>query len=154
MLASMDRNAERSTQRDLLRTGQVAHAAGVNVETLRYYERRGILAEPRRQRSGYRAYSPDAVSIVRFVKRAQDLGFTLAEIEDLLALRESEGRACSEVRAVAHAKIDEIDHKLTQLRAMRRALAKLVATCDAGAAARACPILEALDDRTPKRGRS
>lgn len=130
-----------------LRSGEVAAAAGVNIETLRYYERRGILDEPPRRASGYREYPPEAVQIVRFVKRAQELGFTLEVIQELLALRDSETRTCGDVRELAELKIGEINEKLRQLRAMKRALAKLVSSCEDGASARECPILEALDDR-------
>jgi len=129
-----------------LRTGEVARAAGVNVETLRYYERRGILKEPRRRPSGYREYPSDTVQVVRFIKRAQELGFRLDVIEELLALRDNDARACAEVRRAAVDKLDEIEAKLRALRAMKRALGKLVASCDENAPARVCPILEALDD--------
>ncbi|RMH40478.1 MAG: MerR family transcriptional regulator [Deltaproteobacteria bacterium] len=135
-----------------LTTGQVARAAGVHVETLRFYERRGLLPKPPRRRSGYRQYPPDAVRIVRFIKRAQRLGFTLDEIAELLALRDDDRRACSEVRGAAEHKIAEIDDKIRALRAMRRALAELVATCaDGDASVRRCPILEALADGRPSR---
>ncbi len=136
-----------------LRTGEVARAAGVNVETLRYYERRGILAEPTRRRSGQREYPADTVDIVRFIKRAQELGFTLAEIEDLLALRESRSRACGDVRAAATTKIAEIEAKIRNLRAIKRALTTLVKSCD-GESERECPILEALDDPKRKKRRA
>lgn len=129
-----------------LRSGEVAAAAGVNVETLRYYERRGILPEPPRRASGYREYPAGTVQIIHFVKRAQELGFTLEVIAELLALRNSDTRTCGEVRELAEHKIDEIDQKLRQLRAMKSALGKLVASCDADASARECPILEAFDD--------
>lgn len=130
-----------------LRTGQVAAAAGVNVETLRYYERRGILAEPARLDSGYREYPPNTVAIVRFIKRAQDLGFTLGEIQELLALRDDHSRTCDEVRGAARAKLAEIEAKLEQLDAMRGALLTLVDSCVPGASTYECPIIEALDNR-------
>jgi Hg(II)-responsive transcriptional regulator len=129
-----------------LRSGEVAAAAGVNVETLRYYERRGILEEPPRRASGYREYPAETVQIVRFVKRAQELGFALEVIEELLALRHNDTRTCGEVRELAERKIEAIDEKLRRLRAMKRALGKLIACCDHEATARECPILEALDD--------
>ena len=88
-----------------LKTGQVAKAAGVNVETLRFYERRGILREPGRGPSGYREYPAETVRIVRFIKRSQELGFTLEEIQELLALREYDTRTCGEVRDPATVKI-------------------------------------------------
>ena len=137
-----------------MRTGQVAAAAGVNVETLRYYERRGILKEPKRRPSGYREYAPETVRIVRFIKRAQELGFTLDEIEDLLALRDDDTRTCGEVRASARAKVEEIEIKIRHLRAMNRALNVLVASCVDDASTRECPILDALDERATVRGRA
>ena len=85
-------------ERERLRTGEVAARAGVNVQTLRYYERRGLLKKPGRRASGYREYSPDAVRLIRFIKRAQELGFTLTEIEDLLRLRSDQTAKCSDVR--------------------------------------------------------
>jgi Hg(II)-responsive transcriptional regulator len=132
-----------------MRTGELATAAGVNTETLRYYERRGILKEPERMHSGYRAYPADAVAIVRFVKRAQELGFTLDEIEELLRLRNDQARTCGQVRSAAATKIAEIDVKIKRLSAMKRALSTLIASCVDGAS-RACPLLESLDDSKPR----
>ncbi len=134
-------------------TGRVAHGAGVNVQTLRYYERRGLLEEPRRRRSGYRQYPPDTIQIVRFIKRAQELGFTLAEVEALLRLRGDLTSHCSEVRAAALAKIEGIDRKLSALRAMKRALGQLAESCAREGSERRCPLLESLNGderrRTP-----
>jgi Hg(II)-responsive transcriptional regulator len=131
-----------------MRTGQVAEQAGVNVQTLRYYERRGLLPEPSRRESGYRVYGPDAVHTVRFIKRAQELGFTLAEIGELLVLRQDTGHrpdGRARAAATAAAKIEQIDDKLRQLTAMRAALAQLVAACECDRAAIECPIIEALE---------
>ena len=114
---------------ETLTTGEVAAKAGVNIQTLRYYERRGLLAEPERRPSGYREYSPDAVRLIRFIKRAQELGFTLAEVEDLLRLRNDQQIACSEVKSAAEAKIHDIDEKIRRLRAMKRALGTLTQSC-------------------------
>ncbi len=132
-------------RQETLRTGEVAARSGVNVETLRYYERRGILANPGRRRSGYREYPPDTVRLVRFVKKAQGLGFTLAEVQELLRLRSDRTASCSDVRAAAVAKIADIDAKLRSLAAMRSALDALVASCKRGRSTRECPILEALE---------
>lgn len=137
--------------RETLRTGEVAAQAGVNVQTLRYYERRGLLKEPERRPSGYREYPADAVRLIRFIKRAQELGFTLTEIEDLLRLRDDQDRACAEVRSAAEAKIEDIEQKIRHLRAMKRALGVLVATCATEGSPRHCPILEALDDGKERR---
>lgn len=139
--------------RETLKTGELAAQAGVNVQTLRYYERRGLIEEPERRASGYREYSTDAVQLIRFIKRAQELGFTLAEIEDLLRLRSNQDAACSEVRSAAEAKIEDIEQKIRHLRAMKRALGALVAACETEGSPLHCPLLEALDDRATQ-GRS
>ena len=129
-----------------MRIGRVAQAAGVGVETLRYYERRGLLPDPPRTGSGYRAYGGDAVARVRFIRRAQDLGFTLAEIGDLLALRDDPDVNCTHVRRQANAKIGQVDGKVRDLLAIRDRLVALVERCREGEAS-ACPIIEAFDDR-------
>lgn len=135
-----------------MRIGEVAAQAGVNVETLRYYEKRGLLATPHRRASGYREYTPETVVIIRFVKRAQELGFTLDEVDDLLRLRHDQRATCAEVRASATHKMSDIDTRLRQLRAMKHALQLLVDSCVAEGAARTCPILEALnEERTEKK---
>jgi len=128
-----------------MRIGKVAADAGVNIQTLRYYERRGLLPEPQRGSSGYRSYDVETVRLVRFIKRAQELGFTLREIKDLIELRESPRRG-PQVRAVAAAKVDDIVRRIRQLTAMRKALGGLVAACDCEGGAPTCPIIEALDD--------
>lgn len=129
-----------------MRTSELAGAAGVNSQTLRYYERRGLLPAPERRASGYRDYAPDAVRRVRFIKRAQDLGFTLIEVEDLLALRERAGRSRPEARTLAAAKIAGIETKLRHLTAMRDALQTLISACESGRRAVDCPIIEALEE--------
>lgn len=124
---------------------QTARRAGVNAQTLRYYERRGLLPHPSRRASGYRDYPDEAVRIVRFIKRAQDLGFSLDEIEELIRLRGVPARERHRVRALAEHKITDIEAKIARLRSMRRALTTLVDACRRGEAAN-CPIVEALDD--------
>ncbi len=126
--------------------GDVATRAGVNTQTLRYYERRGILGEPKRSASGYREYPTDTVRLIRFIKRAQELGFTLTEIEELIALRQTTPKRRVKVRELAAAKMKDIDAKLARLQAMRSALYTLVEDCACGEGALTCPILEALDD--------
>ncbi len=134
-----------------MRIGQVAAQAGVNVQTLRYYERRGLLEEPERRSSGYRIYRPDAVRLVRFIKKAQDLGFTLREVQELLRLRQSRPRSRTQVRSMAEVKIRDIDEKTRRLRAIRKALSVLIDSCACRSGALECPILEALDDEeTPR----
>ena len=124
---------------------QTAREAGVNAQTLRYYERRGLLPNPSRRGSGYREYSPDDIRMVRFIKRAQALGFSLDEIAQLASLR-GVGRAeRHRVRRIAERKIEEIDRKIEQLRSMREALTRLVESCHRGGAAE-CPIIDALNE--------
>jgi len=130
-----------------MKIGQAATRAGVSIDTLRYYERRGLLAEPQRRPSGYREYPEETVPIIRFIKRAQDLGFTLNEIEELISLRDGgDGRRRSAVRALAEAKMRDIDQKLARLQAMRSALFGLIESCACSRGRPACPILEALND--------
>lgn len=124
--------------------GEVARRAGVKVETLRYYERHGLVPEPARSAAGYRQYGADTVRRIRFIRRAKALGFTLAEIRELLGLRAAPGVSCADVRAQAEAKIAEIDTRLQALVRMKSALARLARECGTGPVSE-CPILEALD---------
>lgn len=133
----------------VMRTSEVALRAGVNTQTLRYYERRGLLAEPPRSRSGYREYPAGTVGVLVFVKRAQRLGFTLAEIEELLEMTEGGPKACDQARALAQAHVAELDRKIADLRQMRASLRQLVATCDRPRADRSCPLLHALAASAP-----
>ena len=128
-----------------MRTGEVATQAQVNVQTLRYYERRGLLAEPQRTSSGYRVYTPDAVRVVRFIKRAQQLGFTLDDIEDLLHLADGGPDSCQEARAMACTRIADLQQRIEELAGMRDALAHLVDTCDQPRSKRDCPILQDIE---------
>jgi MerR family mercuric resistance operon transcriptional regulator len=125
-----------------LTIGRVAAAAGVNVETIRYYQRRGLMPEPDRPSRGQRRYAADAVRRLRFIKRAQVLGFTLEEIVSLLKLDET--HACAETRELAALKLQGIDRRLADLKAMRKALTLLLRECEMGAATGACPIIGAL----------
>jgi Hg(II)-responsive transcriptional regulator len=127
-----------------MKTGELAARAAVNVQTVRFYERRGILPKPARTRGGYRDYPADAVRLIRFVKRAQDLGFTLVEIEDLLRLRDSRRASCAAVKAAGEAKMAAVEAKISDLKAMKRALAVLLVSCERNDRDRECPILEAL----------
>jgi MerR family mercuric resistance operon transcriptional regulator len=125
-----------------LTIGQVAELAGVNVETVRYYHRRGLLEEPLKPQRGHRRYPAEAVQHIRFIKRAQVLGFTLEEIASLLTLEEA--CACAETRALAAHKVEMIEQKLSDLSAMHAALTGLVRQCDAGEPAKGCPIIQVL----------
>jgi Cu(I)-responsive transcriptional regulator len=124
---------------------ETAREAGVNTQTLRYYERRGLLPRPPRRGAGYRDYPADAVRIVRFIKNAQALGFSLDEIEELVRLRGVRRGERQKVRAIAERKIADIDRKIAQLQSMRDALDQLAASCRHGGAAE-CPIIEALTE--------
>ncbi|GGH49102.1 Hg(II)-responsive transcriptional regulator [Acidovorax soli] len=125
-----------------LTIGGLADEAGVNVETIRYYQRRGLMPEPDRPAHGYRRYGATTVKRVRFIKRAQALGFTLEEIGGLLEL--DEAHACAETRELASHKLEAIETKLADLAAMRKALTALLCQCDAGAMKGNCPIIHAL----------
>lgn len=128
-----------------MRTGQVAQRAGVNLQTVRYYERRGLLREPPRRESGYREYGQDSVQAVRFIKRAQQLGFSLAEVEQLLHLAVGGPEACEAAQVVAKHRIDELDQRIADLQAMRAALDRLLQTCTRSRAERECPLLHTLE---------
>ncbi len=141
----LDSVPEYEVQTGQVRTGEVAARAGVNVETLRYYERRGVLAEPERSASGYRTYSAEAVRVVRFVKRAQELGFSLADVQALLELATGGPDSCDAVRTLAARQIADLGGRIAQLVAMREGLRRLVATCDRPRRERDCPLLHALD---------
>ena len=129
----------------MMKIGAVAARADVNIQTVRYYERRGLLSKPPRTESNYRLYSEDGVRRVRFVKRAQELGFSLKEIKELLTLRLKPTSRSSAVRARATAKIADIQEKIRTLQRMKRALTKLTAACDGCGSTSECPILEALE---------
>ena len=128
----------------MLTTSQLARKAGVNVETLRYYERRGLIPEPPRRDSGYRQYSQDDVARIQFIKRAKDLGFTLQEVQELLDLRVDPDTPCIMVKRRADLKIIDIEAKLQSLKRIKKALNKLAAACSGRGPVGDCPILEAL----------
>lgn len=132
-----------------LRTGQLAAAAGVSLQTLRYYERRGLLKPAGRRPSGYREYAPDAVRRIRFIKRAQELGFTLREIQELLALRAGPAGQRERTRTAVAGKLTEMDGKIRDLKAMRKTLAELADACACGETTENCPILAALEGAAP-----
>ncbi len=130
---------------DVLTRGEVAQQANVHTETLRYYERRGLVSIPLRSVSNYRLYPEDTVRRVRFIKRAQDLGLSLKEITELLALRAAPRAQCGAVRERTIAKLKDIEEKIRALQAMKKALSKLVTECSVRGPITECPSLEALD---------
>lgn len=127
-----------------LTIGQLAQRAGVGVETVRFYEREGLISEPPRRPSGYRDYPPEAVARIVFIRRGKELGFTLKEINELLELRVRPRRNCAQVKRSADAKIAGIDGKIAALRRMRRALKDLTKACEESRPTTECPILASL----------
>lgn len=125
--------------------GVLARAAGVNSETIRYYQRRGLIATPRKPPGGVRRYNTNTLAQLRFIKRAQQLGFTLREITDLLKLGEG---SCAATRTLAERKRADIGARIQDLQAMRATLEKLIRSCRADMRP-ACPIIESLSDATP-----
>ena len=125
-----------------LTIGRLADEAGVNVETIRYYQRRGLMLEPDKPINGQRRYSAAVIKRVRFIKRAQVLGFTLDEVGSLLEL--DAAHACAETRELAAHKLQVIERKLADLKAMRKALTALLRQCDTGSTKGSCPIIHAL----------
>lgn len=127
-----------------MRIGELAERAGVNVQTVRYYERRGLLPEPDRKPSGYRLYGEEDLLRLRFILRAKALGFTLAEIEELLDLRVDPRRTADDVRRHAEEKIADVEAKIRDLRGIRRALRQLVESCDAHGSIEECALMHAI----------
>lgn len=130
---------------ETLSIGQVARRAGVGVETVRFYEREGLLEEPARRASGYRQYAQDAVTQIRFIKRAQQLGFSLKEIAELLTLRVDGETSCSQVKECAAVKLAEVEQKMVELQRMRQALLQVTALCEGEGPKSRCPLLDALE---------
>src|SRR5262249_42376040 len=131
---------------DGLTIGEVAKQAQVRIETLRYYERMGLVPPPPRSGSNYRLYPPEMVRRVRFIKRAQELDFSLKEITDLLALQATPEPSCADIRTRALNKITAIDDKLRTLHAMKDVLTQLVVACPGQGEVLDCPILASLDE--------
>lgn len=125
----------------MLRTGDVARQTGVNVETLRFYEREGLLPIPPRQGRGNRQYPPESVDRIKFIKRAQELGFSLREIKSLLELGGRTDASCADVKAHTEAKIEEVENKIRDLQAVQKALNRLTRLCPGEGSVASCPIL-------------
>jgi len=128
-----------------LTIGQLAKQAGVHIDTIRYYEKIGLLSPAKRKESGYRQYLDDAVLRIRFIRHAKDLGFSLDEISELLSLKIDRTAKCGDIKKRAQQKISEIESKMQMLERMRVTLTKLTQTCDEGKRVSECPLLEALD---------
>jgi Hg(II)-responsive transcriptional regulator len=127
--------------------GRIAGAAGVGVETVRFYERRGLIAQPPKPNgTGFRIYSEETVHRIWFIRQAQEIGFSLREIDELLSLRADPLADCADVRERATIKREEVDRKMAQLERIRSALKELIAACPGRGALRTCTIMEALVD--------
>lgn len=134
---------------DGIKTGQLAHDAGVSKETLRFYERKKLLREPARTPAGYRVYNESDVLRVLFIKNAQSLGFSLNEVRELLAIADGEVVNCSEVRAIAEKKLRFIRDQIDSLKQLEGVLADLVKRCAKVATIRGCPIIESISKGEP-----
>jgi MerR family transcriptional regulator, copper efflux regulator len=143
--ASASSSPRKPARTQQLTIGQVAKNAGVGVETVRFYERQGLICRPERPDSGYRRYSHDVVQRIRFIRRAKELGFSLAEIRELLELRADPAGTCADVRIRAQAKIGDIEGRIQALGRMRTVLEKVVAECAGEGPLSECPILDMLD---------
>lgn len=133
--------------REVLTIGEVAKAAEIGVETIRFYEREGLIAEPPRRASGYRQYPREAIGRLRFIRRAKELGFTLREIGELLSLRVDPSTTCADVRAMARAKIEDIDGRVAELHRIKDVLERLARSCRGKGPTSECPILDILEER-------
>jgi MerR family mercuric resistance operon transcriptional regulator len=136
-----------------MRTSELAGRAGVHPETLRYYERRGLLGAPPRTAGGYRDYSDDAVTLLGFIKRAQQLGFTLDNVDELLHLDCGGPEGCDAARALAETRKADLEARIADLGRMRDSLADLIATCDLPPRDRNCALLAAMEHQPPQRSR-
>ena len=129
-----------------MKIGTVAKAAGIGIDAVRFYERRGLIPAPARQPSGYRMYSADVVLSLRFIRRAKDLGFSLKEISELLSLDTAAGATAADVRKLAEAKLADMEQRIRALQRMRRALKKTVDGCPGQGPTSGCSILRSLAD--------
>ena len=128
-----------------LTIGQVAKRSGIGIETVRFYERKGLVEEPPRTDLGYRQYPEDVVARIRFIRRSKELGFKLKEISELLSLRVDPDTTCADVRKQTELKIADVEEKIRALQRIKTALKKLAASCVSTGPTSECPILEALD---------
>lgn len=125
--------------------GELAKSIGIGAEALRFYEKRGLLAEPERDRAGFRRYSEEAAIRLRFIVHAKDLGFSLREIHELLELRNVGGDSCENVCARIADKLNQVERKIRALTLMRECLRELAASCDGGNPVHGCPILKFIE---------
>ena len=124
--------------------GKVAQLSGIGIETVRFYEREGLIPKPPRRESGYRQYPEETIDRIRFIRRAKELGFSLKEIMELLSLHIDPKATCGDIRKRAEEKIADIDGRIQSLRKMKNALSKLTTSCKGKGPVSECPILDAL----------
>jgi len=129
----------------LLSIGQLAKRTDVTVETIRFYEKRGLITPPQRSEAGYRKYAPETVKRIQFIQRAKELGFTLTDIGELLTLRQEPGSGCADIKLHATQKIDQIEQKMADLDRIRQALGRMILKCTGRGTLSECPILEELE---------
>lgn len=129
-----------------MRIGELAELSGLSIDTIRFYEKQGLIPAPRRTESNYRVYGPDTLRRLVFIRKARDLGFTLSEVAQLLALSEDHSAGAGDVRERARDKLRDLDRRLTEMQAMRHSLSKLVEACSGEGPGQTCPILAALTE--------
>jgi Hg(II)-responsive transcriptional regulator len=130
-----------------LHTSELARLAGVNRETIRFYERKGLLPEPERTSGGYRLYSSADLDRLLFIRNAQQLGFTLQEIKELLEIADGRISGCAEVKQLAQKKVDFINEQIKSLSKLRKVLNELIQQCSGSGSITDCPIIESLSQR-------
>lgn len=128
----------------VFKTGELANKAGVNKETIRFYEKRGLLPDPIRTDGGYRQYSVEDLKRLVFIKNAKELGFSLSEIKELLAIADGDIYKCSDVRQIAESKLEHITSQIKQLKKLKTTLTRLVTECQRVRTIKHCPIIESL----------
>ena len=129
----------------MLSIGQVARQTGVTVETVRFYEKQGLIVPPQRSVAGYRQYPPETVKRVQFIQHAKEVGFTLKDIGELLALRREPGTTCTDIKLRTTQNIEEVDQKISDLKLIRDALGRMIMKCSGRGPLSQCPILEELE---------
>lgn len=137
-----------TSRTQLLQIGSVAKSAGVNIQTIRYYERRGLLKPADKRDSGYRLYSEEAIKTIKFIKHAKELGFTLDEIKELMNLRAHTTSRCERVRDRAKAKLEDVREKIAMLANIERTLENLIVDCENNKTSGKCPIIENMEVTT------
>ena len=133
-----------------MRIGQVAQRAGVNVETIRFYERKGLITQPPRNTEGYRQYPDQTIARIRFIKRAKELGFSLTEIAEFLSLQANPRATCTDVKQRAEAKVSTIQDRIKDLQKMKRSLEQLAASCKGSGPIVDCPIIDCFETHKEK----